>query len=187
MSVSKDQRRGELLKMRLHLTADVILEKSVLIQEKLFATKEFTEAKKVLIYLPINNEVETGSIIDKLLTCGKKVYLPTLRNGQYVICEFKSWNDLEVGRFGILQPKEGLGKQTGLVDVVLIPGLAFTKSGVRVGYGQGVYDQLLSGLPVVKIGLAYELQILDEVEKESHDILMDFVITEKKIYRKKVT
>lgn len=66
--------------------------------------------------------------------------------------------------------------------IVLVPGLAFTKSGKRLGRGAGYYDRYLAKRDLLKIGLCWEGQLLEELKTENHDILMDLVVTDKNIY-----
>ena len=67
------------------------------------------------------------------------------------------------------------------IDVILVPGLAFDRNGGRMGFGKGYYDRLLESSKAVKIGLCYDFQILEKIPTESHDVPMNFVITEKEI------
>ena len=69
----------------------------------------------------------------------------------------------------------------GAVDVILVPGLAFTRAGQRLGRGGGFYDRLLARLPAVtwKIGVCFEVQISDAVPSEPHDVTVDCVMTER--------
>ena len=66
--------------------------------------------------------------------------------------------------------------------MVLIPGLAFAKNGLRLGYGKGVYDRLLINIKTLKIAVAYDFQIIDYLEGESHDLKVDFIITEQRVF-----
>ncbi|MBI3341770.1 5-formyltetrahydrofolate cyclo-ligase, partial [Candidatus Curtissbacteria bacterium] len=68
-------------------------------------------------------------------------------------------------------------------DVVAVPSLAFDIHGYRLGYGKGVYDQLLNGSKTIRVGLAYDFQIMDKLPNEPHDLRMNFVVTEKKVYK----
>lgn len=73
------------------------------------------------------------------------------------------------------------------IDLFIIPGVAFDKNGNRLGRGRGFYDKLLAGKNTVKIGLAFEKQIVDTVPRTDHDIQMDFVVTERGVYGKTKT
>ena len=116
----------------------------------------------------------------------------------YAFAEFTGWQNLEKGPFGILQPIHNRGNKPGLelhykpglrnsfeenIDLAIIPGVAFDKHGVRLGYGKGVFDKLLADSKAFKIGLAYDFQIVDELPREKHDLVMDFVVTESRVIR----
>lgn len=70
-------------------------------------------------------------------------------------------------------------------DVILVPGLGFSSSGERLGRGKGFYDKYLEGSKALKIGIAFEVQIEESIPTDSHDIKMDFVVTDQKIYKTK--
>ena len=91
--------------------------------------------------------------------------------------------DLKKGYMGILEPREGLPVSECNEGVIIVPGVAFDKNKARCGYGKGFYDKYLSKHPkLVKIGICFEFQLYDELVTDSHDILMDYIVTEKMIY-----
>jgi 5-formyltetrahydrofolate cyclo-ligase len=86
-------------------------------------------------------------------------------------------------RFGILEPSKTVDIRS--FDVIVVPGVVFDKKCNRLGFGKGFYDRFLKSVNTrLKIGLSYDLQIVDELPSEVHDIPMDFVLTETKIYRR---
>ena len=86
------------------------------------------------------------------------------------------------GKFGIPEPMELMKVSYKSIDAVIVPGVAFDKNGYRIGFGFGHYDKFLKKTPhAVKIGLAFEFQIVDSVPKEEHDVPVDFIITEKRV------
>lgn len=170
--------REEYLRMRRGLRKSEVLEKSNKISKKLLKLPILKTAKNISIYLPINNEVETKPIIDSLIREGKRVFVPQFANYEYRFCEFKDWNGLEEGPFGILQPKTQDSISADLLDVAILPGVAFDLRCVRLGYGKGVFDQLLEGSKAYRIGLAYYFQIVEKLPREKHDLVMDAVVTE---------
>jgi 5-formyltetrahydrofolate cyclo-ligase len=91
--------------------------------------------------------------------------------------------ELELSYYDILAPKDEYIRIVSpkVVDLVLVPGVAFDKRGYRVGYGGGYYDRFFNKLEkgVIKIGLCYEMQILPEVPTDIYDIPIDYIITEK--------
>jgi 5-formyltetrahydrofolate cyclo-ligase len=87
-------------------------------------------------------------------------------------------NELEVGAFGITEPQAAVAIDPAEIDTIVVPGVAFTLSGVRCGRGKGYYDKYLSrnGFRATKIGICYKEQLAEEIPSEPHDILMDCVI-----------
>lgn len=69
------------------------------------------------------------------------------------------------------------------IDLALVPGIAFDKNGHRIGYGKGYYDGLMTQLKCPKFALAYELQIVDNIPAQKHDIPVDGILTENTVYR----
>lgn len=182
---SKVELRQRILKRRQLLTSQQVEILSTKITSRITALNELKDRRLFAIYLAVHNEVETNSIIDHLLKNGKDVYLPTFdqKTKDYKLSKFSTWQNLVKGPYGILQPNDAESISPLSIDVALIPGVAFSKSGVRLGYGKGVYDRLFHNATALKIGLAYLFQITDEIPKEEHDLLMDIVVTEDRILR----
>ena len=136
-----------------------------------------------LLYSDFRNEVMTKTIIDKLLSCGKKVYLPIVRGDDIVIGEYGEAS-LKTGAYGIYEPENASGAEACDIDVFVVPGIAFDKKGGRIGFGKGYYDRLLAKArpDSKKIALAYEMQIVDDAYSEEFDFRMDAIVTEKEFY-----
>lgn len=203
-SDSKLQLRKRFLAKRRSLEKSFVEQTSRIITKKLLIEIKKIKFSSVLVYLSVNNEVETKAIIDYLIKDGKRIFLPKYLGDtsevSYVFAEFTGWQNLEKGPYGILQPsneqdnKPGLenfykpGLKEGIKDsfggdleTAIIPGVAFDKRGVRLGYGKGVFDKLLLNSKAFKIGLAYDFQIVDKLPKEAHDLIMDLIVTEKRV------
>ena len=93
-----------------------------------------------------------------------------------------SLQDVSVGPFNIREPSSNTIIQPFKIDCFLVPGLAFDLSGNRLGYGKGIYDQLLANSSGIKIGVCSENQLLDTIPIEKHDVPMDYILTEKKLF-----
>lgn len=184
MNKKETLRREHLLK-RTVLSPLGVTEKSQKIARKLFTLVEIQGKMNFLIYVPINNEVDTKSIIEWLLGKGTNIFVPAhlKENNTWVFTKFTGWEELEKGPFNIPQPQSISPIDPATGNVAIIPGVAFSKKGVRLGYGKGVFDRLLGNSDAIKIGLAYDFQIVDEFTGEDHDLRMDIVITEKEILR----
>ncbi len=167
------------------LSLEQIKERSKIISKTILNFLEIRNKDNISLYISINSEVETKSIINSLSKKGKNIFIAKCFIGtdNYFLSQFTNWNNLEEGPRKILQPKASKIINPNLIDVAILPGLAFSKRGVRLGYGKGVFDKLFSKSNAIKIGLAYDFQIVDKLPKEKHDLVMDLVITENRILR----
>jgi len=141
---------------------------------------DYRKAKNVMIYLPINSEVNTIPIINMCLDEGKRVFLPSIQNNEIVPCEFIGFDKLEKASFGVHEPICKDAFESLEIDLICVPGLAFNFGKYRLGYGGGYYDKFLPKLRenCFKVGLAYDFQITNLLPIEAHDFPMDIVITE---------
>lgn len=159
-------------------------EKSKAIRLRLESTQEFKKAKYILVYISTNDEVNTHEFVKDCLERGNKVFVPKVEKEGLEIYSIKDWNKLKPGNFGILEPFEIPDKtHPSEMDLILVPGLAFDKKGHRVGYGGGFYDKLLKLTKGIKIGLAFEEQIVDKIPAEEHDVALDLIVTDKQTIR----
>ncbi len=170
---------------RLELSASAVSTKSLAITKKVIGSRIFSTKNRVSLYLPIKNEVETRDIINFFVEAGVAVYLPKYFKDTdvYRLVRFRKWDDLEKGPLGILEPKSGGMIDAGEIDLAFIPGVAFDKKGVRLGYGKGVFDRLFAKSRAKRVGLAYKFQMVNDLPKEKHDLMMDFVVTEEEVYQ----
>ena len=164
--------------------------KSAAIWERLSTVCEFAGANRLLVYVSKDGEVDTHGLIWQLLAMGRTVCIPWFdaarkRYGASELHDFDA--DLTTGRFGILEPKPEATRPatTAQIDAALVPGLAFDETGNRLGRGLGHLDRLLQGTSGVKIALAFDFQVLDEVPTEAHDIRVDFIVTETRVIKTK--
>ncbi|MFT7184047.1 MAG: 5-formyltetrahydrofolate cyclo-ligase [Oceanicoccus sp.] len=158
--------------------------KSHRIYEKLMSLSEFKEAKNIMIYISSTEEVVTHFMVKRLLQMDKTLYVPKVVDQTLIACRLDHWEDLDFGSFGILEPNEVIEiKHPSEIDVIIAPGVAFTKEGARLGMGKGFYDRFMRNYTGLKIGLAYEEQIIEEIPTEDHDVQMDMIITNENIYR----
>ena|ERR1017187_2271470 len=164
--------------------------KSAAIWERLSVLREFTGATRPLVYVSKEAEVDTHGLIRQLRAMGRKVYVPWFdaakeRYGASELHDFDA--DLTTGRFGILEPKPEAMRPAAAkqIDVALAPGLAFDKTGNRLGRGMGYFDRLLQEIYGARIALAFDFQLLGEVPTEAHDRRMDFIVTETRVIKTK--
>jgi len=155
------------------------------INKSLESFVEYQEANTVFFYVSFGREVDTIELIKQSLDSGKYVVVPYHNGKSYSISYLTDFNDLEPGRLGILEPKKDKIQQADLesIDMMIVPGLAFDRSGNRLGYGEGNYDNFMKNSCTMKVALCYKFQLVDEVPHEKHDIQVNMIITEEKILR----
>jgi len=181
----KASQRKQISALLKTLNEDQVQSKSASITEKLFSLSEYQNVGNILVYLSLKKEVQTDSLIKKIFEMGKRVFIPIVADKNIIVSELQSLNiKLKKGSDGIRVPdeKDRAIVSPGIIDLAVVPGLAFTNGGARLGRGRGWYDKLLAGLPALKVGVAFELQLLDFIPLCQHDVGMDKVITESEIF-----
>jgi 5-formyltetrahydrofolate cyclo-ligase len=160
---------------------------SQMIYNRLTELDVFQIARKnnrLMIYLSFGNEVQTTSFLNAY-----PIVVPYCDADMIVPVRIFSQNDLESGRFGILEPKQNIRNNyknhvtPEQLDVVIVPGLAFDPFGNRLGRGKGYYDRFLSQFPLTTllIGLAFECQIVEQVPVETWDYPVSVIVTESRV------
>ena len=151
----------------------------------IFATLEeqnfFKSSEKIFIYVGFGSEILTETFIKKLIN-KKQIFVPKIENGKMNLIRLKSWDDLAPGHFGVLEPTSS-DYYEGKIDLVITPSIVFDKNGYRLGYGKGYYDRYFTENEYrISVGLSYHKLLQDNVPKEEHDIKVDVIITEEKIF-----
>lgn len=187
LAKEKSALRAEMKQRRQALPADKHALFSVHITERVFMLPEISGAQIVFIYLSHKDEVATPAIVERLLRAGKTVLVPRIvSRNRIVALRFLGWENLTRGPLGILCPEDS-AEYTEPVDVVLTPGLAFSTTGSRLGFGAGYYDRWFSTHRAdFKVGLSFESQLLPFVPTDTTDVLMDAVVTEERCVRPSV-
>ena len=153
-----------------------IAERSAAICEDISKNIAVSGATVVALFSPLGDEPQLWPLVQSLAS-RLSVALPRVEGD---IMSFYSYNKekMAVGAFGINEPQGALLVSPDEIDVIIVPGVAFTKKGARMGRGKGFYDKYLSqdGVRALKIGVCYSEQLVDEIPIEPHDVTMDVVI-----------
>lgn len=156
------------------------------IKDSLMKEDTFKRCKNVFIYVGFGSEINTTKYIQEFLRLGKDVLIPRTeeKTKRMEAVQIYELYDLEESKYGILEPKKdkvAFNKEN--IDLIILPGVAFDKTGNRVGYGGGYYDIFLESLDknIPKVALCYEFQIVKEINIKEYDIKTDFIITEERI------
>lgn len=177
----KNKIRKEVLALRKAMPICLLEENSRLIAEKVIAHPVYQSAKLVFCYIDAKGEVRTRKIIEHAWANGKKVVVPKVHGDIMKFYQISSYDELETGCFGIMEPKMGCEEITHVPEnsIVIMPGVAFDKKGNRIGYGKGYYDKYFSKYPeCYKIAIAFSIQLVSEIQADEFDVKANCVITE---------
>lgn len=153
------------------------------------------KASTIMCYLHCRSEVQTQAFVQELLMQQQRVVIPYCTqdekgNNKLGLWHLQDFNELNKGTWGILEPPKSRWNEKAKnvmpqeLDVIMVPGVAFSRHGARLGNGAGYYDRLLNTVrdDCILIGVCYESQLFDEIPMETYDVYMDFVLTEKQLY-----
>ena len=139
----------------------------------------FREAKVVLLYWSMEDEVQTHDFVEKWYK-SKTILLPCVDGDDLRLRQYTGTDCMRDGeQFGIGEPTGEEYTDLESVDAIIVPGVAFDKEGHRMGRGRGFYDRLLKSTPnAYKIGVCFDFQMVESVPVEPHDVMMDRVVGE---------
>ena len=147
-----------------------------IIFNKVINLEEYKQSDLILAYVSLKEEVDTIELIKYSLKNSKKVAVPKCEGNDIIFYYINSLEDLEEGKFRILEPKTNQ-KVTNLTNsICIVPGVAFDKQNNRIGYGRGFYDRFLENFSGIRIGLTYKECICEKIYVDENDIKMDKVI-----------
>ena len=177
--------RAALLSRRRALNDETRRRLSARIVRYACADEAFQRARSVMVYVAVKGEVETGGLIEECFKRGKRVAVPwcDLRSKRIRAAEINEReNELVEQAYGIPAPPEDRLHciAPAEIELIVVPGVGFDWTGVRLGWGMGYYDDFLAeeSPRAVKLALAYEVQLVPRIAPRSHDVLMDKIITD---------
>ena len=176
--------RKQMLSKRKKLSSCFVEKASADITQKLFHLEELKRAKTIFAYISFNNEISTYNLIGRLLAQKKTVVVPKMTpEGVMSAVKISSAAQFLKSANGFLYPVNGkifFGK----IDVAIVPGMAFSPRGNRLGRGGGHYDRYSAKNPrTFLIGVGYEWQILRKIPEDIWDQRMHLVVTESRVRR----
>ena len=177
--MEKEDIRKNILTIRESLSEEEAKSRSQGVCKMLYAMSCFNQSNWLYGYMPIRKEVDIRPFLEHLLDKGKNLALPRVNGDTMEFYHVTSFEDLEEGSFHILEPKEKCPKVEAS-GFILVPGVAFDRKGGRIGYGKGYYDKYFSthSQTLEKLGIAYTIQIVDEIPTTSQDVRLHGLISE---------
>jgi 5-formyltetrahydrofolate cyclo-ligase len=182
LSEDKPRLRTHLLERRDGLSHDFMTIASKQIQKNLKKIEAFRNAEKVACYYSIGSEVKTLDTIQQMISEGRTLALPRVVDDDLVFCAVKSFEELQKGEFGIMEPR----KNCPIVDefdIILVPAVAMMRTGQRLGYGRGYYDRFLSKHRTTAIALEYSKLVVRNIPHTEGDVPIQWVVTEDEVIR----
>lgn len=177
-SVQKAELREVLKKERSSLSATQREHWDEEILSKFWQLPEYVAGEKIMVYLSFGDEINTWPILDKAWQDGKRIFVPKVRKypNEMIVIEIESKADLKPSLWGIYEPIIEEPVDPRILDLVVVPGLAFDAQGYRLGYGGGYYDRFLPQTLGYKVGFCYQ-QFLQDIPIFPWDQPVDLVIT----------
>jgi 5-formyltetrahydrofolate cyclo-ligase len=178
--------RRRMRSARSALPLDVRRELAARAVEHLLSLPELEAARTVMVFYSFGAELSTGGLIQRLHHVGRRVLLPFLDDsGTMEAAELLPTDALVATTYGPKEPPRRTPVNPGEVDLVVTPGLAFDRLGHRLGYGGGHYDRFLRRLRggVPRIGIAFAVQLLEDVPAGEADQMVNAVVTEEGVTR----
>jgi len=187
--MTKKEIRQNMILQRSQLSRETVQKNSNSIMEKLHSYIQ--KAENIMIFMNMRNEVEVSNLIT--LYSDKKFYIPKTFPERNMKINLYNKNELVLHKFGYYESASDIFYDEKILDLIIVPAVAFDYSKNRIGFGGGYYDTFLSRIllndqnngknrnrPLI-IGVCYDFQLIDCIPSEDHDVKMDYIVTEKNI------
>ena len=169
--------RKDIAALKKKLSKETVIMLSRNICGRLVQTDLFQKADIVALYYSMSDEVQTSGLIDEWFN-KKKIVLPVISGEKINFHLYKGKELLKEGALGIQEPASTDMVSPEEIDIFVVPGVAFDRTGNRLGRGKGYYDKYLTGTTKPLIGICFDFQLTDSIPTEKHDVKMTMVITE---------
>ena len=185
LQLEKDKIRQEILKKRNNLSTEEVEKKSDLIIQNL--EKFIKNAENIMIFMDMKNEVRITKLME--FYPKKSFFIPKItdsKNREMKINKYEE-NELVLHKFGYYESYSSDFYNENILDIVIVPAVVFDLEKNRIGFGGGYYDTFLKKIrggnkKVLFIGICYDFQIIEKVPAEEHDVVLDFVVSESRIF-----
>ena len=182
---TKKEIRQQVLQQRRDMEPETVDSLSQIICNRIKEMDEYKNATDVCLYMPVNNEVDLTFIFEDAWNTGKRTWLPKTIGHRMEFRKFTPDTPLSESAFKTLEPESDIVLEPGETTLIMMPGVAFSPDGDRLGYGSGFYDKYLEQWQkCTTVAACYDFQIVPEVPTEEHDIKPDFIISEKQYWKK---
>lgn len=175
--MDKKELRRQIRELKRAMTSEQIDAASARLGELFLNCPQYKEAKTIYGYLPYNQEVRTVPMLEQAMREGKRVAVPKCYGDEMRFIYMDDLSKVEKGYANIPEPIADDPVADDKTALVLMPGMAFTKDGKRMGYGGGFYDKFLAAEPDhPTVALCYDFQMVEDLPTEDYDIPVDCVL-----------
>ncbi len=164
------------LRRRMRMVRDAVVDRvvrSVELWAKVAELMEYRNANTVMAFVGINSEPDTDALFALITADGKQLLLPRVEGRELVVCD--GGGPLTVSAFGVREPI-GSALELDVIEFVIVPGLAFTNKGDRLGYGGGFYDRFLPRVEAPNAGVCFQEQIVHALPMHEGDVRVHRVV-----------
>lgn len=180
---SKQDIRKYIKTLKQHISDSEKENASSAVFSTLYTLPEWKKADNILFYHSLQDELPTITAL-KNNEINKNIFLPKVNGDMLDILPYHS-DEISIGAYNIQEPTGNEPISPRIIDLIIVPGVAFDKQFNRLGRGKGYYDKILTqAINATKIGIAFDFQLIDNLPTESHDIKMDIIITPTNLLRK---
>jgi len=148
--------------------------------DRLMGQKSWKDVEHIMLYYPLKDELDVLSLLDDK---SKTFYFPRVDGDDLIVCKFDGFSDFKNASFGINEPfSDNVVDDLSILDLIVVPGVAFDCSRNRIGRGKGFYDRFLKKLEFFdceSVALCFDFQIFEKLAVEEHDVKMDYLICDK--------
>ena len=175
--MDKKELRRQIREQKRAMSEEEIVAASERLGELFLNCPQYKDAKTIYGYLPYNQEVRTVPMLEQAMKDGKRVAVPKCYGEEMRFIYMEDLSKVEKGYANIPEPVSDEPVAQDPTALVLMPGMAFTRDGKRMGYGGGVYDKFLAAEPDhPTVALCYAFQMVEDLPTEDYDIPVDCVL-----------
>ena len=183
--IEKKKWREKAFALRKEISLRERKEWNTALESRLLEHPYFLSAETIFTYISMEEEPDTRELISTAFSMGKEVFVPRClpgRERQMEAVSIRSWEDLEEGTLGILEPKKEIaGSERRQFSLMLIPCVAADRRGGRLGHGAGYYDRFLKDAEGRKLCLCFSCLLFPKIPMTREDVYMDALLTEKEV------
>ena len=182
--IAKSQLRKQIAAIRKSLSEETVSLNSRHIVERILKLEPFQKAETIALYMAFGGEVELSPLFSICWELYKRTCIPVFNEQTkiYEMAEITAETKFKTGNYDIKEPENAHRIPMNAIDLMLVPGVAFSTDGKRIGRGGGYYDRLLKGYQGTAVGVAFDEQIVAEIPCEAHDLPVDYIVTPSKIF-----